>query len=104
MPSAQIQRIKLVILILLLGLLALEPALANKFETISGGVNGSFRIKTEWLQGFLVVAGGISLSLSVLAIVVPHKNALFLNFSSWKQSSAVLFVISLFCFGGAALI
>ena len=82
---------------LLLGLLALlwlEPALANKFETIGGGVSGSSGIKREWLQKFFFVVGGISLLSAVLALVVPHNNALYLNYGNWKHSSVILFILA----------
>ena len=91
---------------LLLGVLAMfcfEPALANKFETIGGGVSGSSGIKREWLQKFFLVVGGISLLSAVLAVVVPHGNALFLNFANWKQSAVVLSILSAACFGAAWL-
>lgn len=81
-----------------------EPAFANKFETIGGGVTGSTKIKLDWLQGFLYVVGGISLFSAVLAVLVPHNNALFLNFGNWKQSAVVLFVIAAISFGGALLL
>jgi hypothetical protein len=89
---------------LALGLMLLEPALANKFETIGGGLSGSTRVKTEWLQGFFWVAGGISLLSALLAMFVPHRNAAFLNFANWKQSAAVLSVIAIICFATALLI
>ena len=88
----------------ILVLLCIEPALANKFETIGGGVSGSSGIKREWLQKFLLVAGGLSLLGSLLAIVIPHTNAAFLNFSNWKQSAIVLFVFAVVFFIGAALL
>ena len=92
---------------LVCGLLALvffEPALANKFETIGGGVSGSSGIKRTWLQGFFLVLGGASLLGSVLSIFVPHRNAAYLNYGNWKQSAAILFVFAVVFFGSAALI
>ncbi|MCB1802362.1 MAG: hypothetical protein KDI82_11795 [Gammaproteobacteria bacterium] len=85
-------------------LLAVEPALANKFETIGGGVSGSLHIKREWLITFLNIAGGISLFSAVLAVVVPRTNALYLNYSNWKQSAIVMLVIAGALFAGAALL
>jgi hypothetical protein len=84
--------------------LYLEPVLANKFETIGGGVSGSSGIKREWLQKFFLVIGSLSLLGSVLTLVVPHSNAAFLNFSNWKQSAIVLFVFAVVFFGAAALL
>jgi hypothetical protein len=88
----------------LLGLVFFEPALANKFETIGGGVSGSSGIKRTWLQGFFMVLGGASLLGSVLSIFVPHRNAAYLNYGNWKQSAAILFVFAVVFFGSAALI
>lgn len=84
--------------------ICLEPALANKFETIGGGLSGSSGIKREWLQKFFLVVGGLSLLIAILAVVVPHNNALFLNFSNWKQSSIVLFIFSTVFFVAAWMI
>jgi hypothetical protein len=88
----------------LLALVFLEPALANKFETIGGGVSGASGIKRAWLQGFFMVLGGASLLGSALSIFVPHRNAAYLNYGNWKQSAAVLFVFAVVVFGSAALI
>lgn len=70
-----------------------EPAIANKFETIGGGVSGSSQLKLEWLQGFLFVVGGISLTSSVLAVLVPHDNPLYLNYGNWKKSAIVFAIV-----------
>jgi len=87
-----------------LALLFLEPALANKFETIGGGVSGSSGIKREWLQNFFLVVGGLCLLFSILAVVVPHNNALYLNFANWKRSAIILFFLAAAFFGFAWLI
>lgn len=88
----------------LLLLMVFEPALANKFETIGGGVSGSSRAKLDWLRGFFYVTGGISLLSAIMAVLVPHNNPLFLNFRNWKQSAAVLLTIAVLCFGAALLV
>jgi len=80
------------------------PTLANKFETIGGGVSGSVGVKRESLLTFFLVTGGISLLGALLAVAVPHKNALYLNFSNWKQSAILLFVVACGFFSAAALI
>lgn len=71
-------------------LLLAEPALANKFETISGGVNGSFRAKTDFIQTLLLTLGSGFMIGAVLAVVVPRTNAAFLNYANWKVSAAVM--------------
>lgn len=88
----------------LLGCLVLltEPALANKFETIGGGFTGSSGLKRSSLVKFFLAAGGISLLGAVLAVVVPHKNALFLNYNNWKQSAIVMFILAVLLFAAAA--
>lgn len=75
---------------LMLMCLAVEPALANKFETIGSGVSGSVTIKREWLKLFFYIAAGVCALGAILAIVVPHRNALYLNHRNWKTSSALM--------------
>lgn len=88
----------------ILALLCVEPTLANKFETIGGGVSGSSGIKRDWLQKFFLVVGGMSLLTAVLALFVPHNNALFLNYGNWKRSFIILLVLSIVFFGIAGLL
>lgn len=83
---------------------AVEPVLANKFETIGGGVSGSIQFKRDWLAKFFAIAGGVSLLSAILAVVVPHKNALFLNHANWKRSAVVLLIIAGALFAAAALV
>jgi len=91
-------------LFFILFLSLMEPALANKFETIGGGVAGSSGIKREWLQDFFLVVGGLALLGAVLALVVPHTNALYLNFGNWKRSAVILLILSAVFFGIAWLL
>ena len=74
-------------------LLLCDPALANKFETIGGGVSGSMRLKREFLQTAFLVGGIGFLVAAALAVIVPHTNAAFLNFANWKASSVVLEIL-----------
>ena len=71
-----------------------EPALANKFETIGGGISGSAGLKLEWLQTFLFIIAGMGALGALLAVVYPRKNALFLNYTNWKKSAIVMGTIS----------
>ena len=81
-------------LTLFAGLLLLaEPTLADRFETISGGVRGSLRLKREFVQIALLTMGIGFLVGAVLAVVVPHTNPVFLNFANWKHSAIVMAVI-----------
>ncbi len=75
--------------------LLIEPALANKFETISGGVSGSFTVKREFIQTAILIVGGGFLLGAVLAVVVPRNNAAFLNYANWKASAIVMGTIGL---------
>ena len=85
-------------------LLLIEPALANKFETIGGGFSGSSGIKREWLVKFFLTAGGVSLLAAVLAVITPHRNPLFLNFNNWKQSAIILSILAGGFFAVAAVL
>lgn len=69
-----------------------EPALANKFETMSSGLTGSSQQKREFIQNGLLIGGGLFWLFAVLAVIVPHANASHLNYSNWKTSAAVLAV------------
>ena len=71
-----------------------EPALANKFETIGGGVSGSTGLKLEWLQSFLFIVAGMGALGALLAVIYPHNNALYLNYANWKKSAIVMGVIA----------
>jgi hypothetical protein len=71
-------------------LLWLEPCLANRFETIGGGLSGSDALKLEWLRNFSLIAGSLCLLGALLAVAVHRRNALLLNYSNWKSSAAVL--------------
>ena len=84
-------------------LLFCEPALANKFETIGGGVQGSTKVKVEYLQVIAYVAGGIFLVSGVLAILLHNKNAQTLNYTMWKSSSTLFFILSIASFTAAVL-
>ncbi len=68
----------------------LEPALANKFDTIGSGVAGPTGLKREWLRQFFFILAGAGALGAFLALVYPHKNALFLNATNWKRSAMVM--------------
>jgi hypothetical protein len=72
-----------------------EMAIANKFETIGGGVSGSVTIKRQWLQVMFFVAAGICALGAVLAIAMPHNNPLFLNYQNWKTSALLMGLFAL---------
>jgi len=86
---------------LLLALCFSEPSLANKFETIGGGVLGSTKSKVEYLQWIAYATGGIFLISGVLSILLHDRNALTLNYTMWKLSSAIFFLFSIAAFAAA---
>ncbi|MES9825369.1 MAG: hypothetical protein ABW127_13160 [Candidatus Thiodiazotropha endolucinida] len=88
---------------LFLTLLFSPPLLANKFETIGGGVSGSTRVKVEYLQVIAYAAGGIFLIAGILAIVMHNSNSQTLNYTMWKSSAAVFFLLSIGAFAAAVL-
>lgn len=86
-------------------LLALaDPVLANKFETIGSGVQGSSQIKTAYLQIIAYVVGALFLIAGVLAILLKDKNALSLNYTMWKASALIFFTLSIGAIAVAVLI
>lgn len=93
--------LKLAITTVVLGLIFIDPAFANKFETISSGVNGSIKVKEEYLQIALYVAAGICWLAGILSIVTSHNNASYLNYATWKMS-AVLWITTGTIFGALA--
>ena len=82
-------------------LIIADPVIANKFETIGGGVQGSTQAKVAYLQVIAFVAGGIFLVAGVLAIVLQNKNALTLNYTMWRTSSILFFLLSIAAFATA---
>ncbi len=65
----------ILISLLILVFIYIEPALANKFETIGSGVSGSVKIKVEYLKTISYVAGGIMLIAGVLTLTMRDKNS-----------------------------
>jgi uncharacterized membrane protein len=80
--------------LLLAGIFFFEPLLANKFETIGGGVQGSTKIKVEYLQIVAYVAAGIFATAGVLAIVLRNKNAQTLSYTMWRSSAVLFFLLA----------
>ncbi|MET0068235.1 MAG: hypothetical protein ABW076_17970 [Candidatus Thiodiazotropha sp.] len=78
-----------------LGLLISTPLLANKFETIGSGVQGSNQIKIEYLQIIAFAAGGVFFIAGILAIVLHNSNAQTLNYTMWRYSAALFFLVSI---------
>jgi preprotein translocase subunit SecG len=95
MKSLLLRNPSLLSYFLLLGLILCEPALANKFETIGGGVQGSTKVKVEYLQVIAYVASGIFFISGVLAILLHNKNSQTLNYTMWKPSAAIFFILSI---------
>jgi hypothetical protein len=98
-----VRYIKRVALCLFFILLFAEPLLANKFETIGGGVVGSPQMKVEYLKVVAYITGAIFLITAILAIVMKNKNAQTLNYTMWKPSAAIFFLLSIASFAAAVL-
>jgi uncharacterized integral membrane protein len=84
-------------------LLFTHPLLANKFETIGGGVQGSTRLKIEYMQWIAYAASAIFLVAGVLTILLHNKNALTLNYTMWKSSATLFFLLSISAFTAAVI-
>jgi hypothetical protein len=89
--------------LLLTGLLFCEPLLANKFETIGGGVQGSTQVKIEYLQAIAYGVGGIFLASGILTILLRNKNAQTLSYTMWKPSAVLFFLLSIGAFVAAVM-
>lgn len=103
MKSTLVRILPIIPWLLLAGLLICEPALANKFETIGSGVQGSTRVKIEYLRVIAYLAGGILIIAGILSIVLHDKNAQTLNYTMWKASSALFFLLAIGAFALAVL-
>jgi preprotein translocase subunit SecG len=88
---------------LFLMLLFAEPLLANKFETIGGGVVGSSQVKAEYLQVIAYVVAGVFFIAGILAIALHNKNAHSLNYTMWKPSAVIFFLLSMGALAAAVL-
>ena len=60
-------------ILILAAILLAEPALANKFETIGGGVSGLSREKILLLKEIVYYAGGFLIFLGVMALVTRKR-------------------------------
>ena len=64
-------------------------------------MQGSTQAKVAYLQVIAFVAGGIFLVAGVLAIALQNKNALTLNYTMWRTSSILFFLLSIAAFATA---
>lgn len=93
------------LLTLSLGLLGFEPSLAgNKFEVIGSGVSGVHALRRDHLRIILFAVSAILFVSAFLAIVVPHKNPLFMNFANWRQSAMIFAIMGALFVLAAALL
>ncbi|MCG8100717.1 MAG: hypothetical protein JAZ05_16650 [Candidatus Thiodiazotropha taylori] len=72
-----------------------DPSMANKFETIGGGVQGSTKIKVEYLITIAYVASAIFLIAGILAIALHNRNSQTLNYTMGKSSATMFFLLSI---------
>ena len=78
------------LLFLLLCGAGIDLAFANKFETISGGVNGMDREKIRLLKNVSMYAGAFLLLLALLAWVTRNRFEGFVGYSKGRGNTAVL--------------
>ncbi len=64
--------------------MVLEPAFANKFETIGGGVSGLSREKIELMKQISLYAGGFFLFLGVVMLLTRNRFEGFVGLASDK--------------------
>ncbi len=83
-------RTSLITLALLLIVAAIEPALANKFETIGGGVSGMDKEKIELLQTISLYAGGFFFFLAITVALTRNRFEGFVGYSSRKDQGIAL--------------
>ena len=86
-------------LLLLTLTIGLEPALANKFETIGGGVSGLSHEKLMLLQRIVTYAGGFLLFLGVLALLTRKRFEGLAGVSGRRSNTAIQGGIALLVIG-----
>ncbi|MCP3665100.1 MAG: hypothetical protein GY696_21815 [Gammaproteobacteria bacterium] len=87
--------------IVLVFLLGMEPALANKFETIGGGVGGIDREKLVLLKQISLILGGFLALLGILALLTKGRFEGVIGMSSGKKNEAAMMVpVVLIVLGG----
>jgi hypothetical protein len=69
---------------------ASEPALANKFTTISGGVNGMSQEKVLFLKKISLYAGAFFLFLAGLALLTRNRFEGFVGYVSKGDISSIV--------------
>jgi hypothetical protein len=95
--------ILLVLSVILIGLYS-DAVLANKFQTIGSGVSGSIPIKIEYLRISAYVVSGLCFVSGLLALTTKQKNAHELNYTVWKRSSIVFFLLSIIALVSAVML
>lgn len=78
------------LLFLLLWCAGADPVLANKFETISGGVSGMNQEKIELLKDISLYAGGFLIFLAGVALVTRNRFEGFIGYSGRGDFSSTL--------------
>ena len=81
-----------------------EPVLANKFTTISGGVNGMSREKIAILKQISLYAGGFLLMLAVVAVLTRKRFEGFVGYTSKKDLSTAVKGAAVLSVAGAILL
>lgn len=69
-----------------------DPAIANKFTTISGGVSGADREKILVLKQISVIAGNFLILLAVIALLTRGRFEGFIGMYKGKKGESVTVV------------
>ncbi len=90
-------------LLFLASALLAEPTLANKFETIGGGVSGLSREKILLLKEIVYYAGGFLLFLGVMALVTRNRFEGFVGIAGKGPGAATKGGIAMMVIGGVLI-
>ena len=87
----------------LLGLLLAEPALANKFETIGGGVSGLSREKVLLLKEIVRYSGAFLIFLGGIALITRKRFEGFIGAAGKGTNAATRGGIAMLVIGGVLI-
>jgi len=81
---------RIILVVWLLLLVGLEPALANKFETIGGGVSGLSDEKVQTLKQISFYGGGFLLFLGTMGLLSRNRFEGFIGYARRGELSPAL--------------
>ncbi len=96
------QRISWILLALVLIGLPLEPVLANKFVTISGGVGGVSSEKLRTLKEIALIAGAVLALIGILGLLTRGRFEGLIGLANPKQVFSA--AVALIALGGVLVV